>query len=92
MPELGIVSPSTVFRQITVPPGLAEVIATHKALFGGFVMEANDGGAEGNADGGDSARTFTQAELNDIVGRRVAAERNKFGDYDALKAKARFVL
>lgn len=63
MPELGIVSPSTVFRQITVPPGLAEVIATHKALFGGFVMEANDGGAEGNADGGDSARTFTQAAL-----------------------------
>lgn len=33
-------------------------------------------------------KTFTQAELDRIVQDRVARERQKFGDYDDLKAKA----
>lgn len=33
-------------------------------------------------------RTFTQAEVNQIVADRIARERNKYADYDALKAKA----
>jgi hypothetical protein len=34
------------------------------------------------------AKTFTQAELEKIVGERLARERAKYGDYDDLKAKA----
>lgn len=33
-------------------------------------------------------QTFTQDELNKIVGERLAREREKFADYDVLKAKA----
>lgn len=33
-------------------------------------------------------RTFTQEELNAIVGKRVAEERGKYSDYEALKEKA----
>lgn len=33
-------------------------------------------------------RTFTQAELNEIVGDRLARERKKYADYDELKDKA----
>lgn len=33
-------------------------------------------------------RTFTQDELNAIVGKRLAEEKNKYADYDVLKAKA----
>lgn len=33
-------------------------------------------------------RTFTQADIERIVGERLARERSKFGDYDDLKAKA----
>lgn len=33
-------------------------------------------------------RTFTQAELDAIVGDRLSRERQKYADYDALKAKA----
>lgn len=36
----------------------------------------------------DSEKTFTQAELEKIVGERLARERSKYGDYDTLKAKA----
>ncbi len=32
-------------KTIATPPELAEIIATHRALFGGFVMEADDGPA-----------------------------------------------
>lgn len=31
-------------------------------------------------------KTFTQAELDDIIGKRLASEKAKFSDYDALKA------
>ena len=44
-------------------------------------------GAE-KTDGGDG-KTFTQAELDQIVRDRLAQQaKNKFGDYDELKAKA----
>lgn len=33
-------------------------------------------------------RTFTQEEVNAIVGKRLAEEKSKFADYDVLKAKA----
>ena len=33
-------------------------------------------------------RTFTQEELNAIVGKRLAEEKSKFADYEDLKAKA----
>ena len=34
------------------------------------------------------ARTFTQDEVNAIVGKRLADEKAKYSDYDALKEKA----
>ena len=33
-------------------------------------------------------RTFTQSELNAIIGDRLAQERKKYADYDELKGKA----
>ena len=33
-------------------------------------------------------RTFTQAEMDAIIGERLSRERAKFADYDDLKAKA----
>jgi len=36
----------------------------------------------------ESERTFTQSELNAIVGERLAQERKKYADYEALKGKA----
>ena len=41
-----------------------------------------------DANGAAPERTFTQAELDRIVGQRLAEERAKFADFDALKAKA----
>ena len=41
---------------------------------------------ENNAEG--QTRTFTQEELNAIVGKRLAEEKSKFSDYEDLKAKA----
>lgn len=38
--------------------------------------------------GESQVRTFTQDELNAIVGKRLAEEKNKYADYDVLKAKA----
>lgn len=37
---------------------------------------------------GGQDRTFTQEEVNAIVGRRLAEERGKYADYDTLKEKA----
>lgn len=39
-----------------------------------------------NADG--QVRTFTQDEVNAIVGKRLAEEKGKYADYDEIKAKA----
>lgn len=52
-----------------------------------------DAGAEVTADGGEqkqeAVRTFTQAELDQMVTERLAQQaKNKFGDYAELKAKA----
>ena len=38
--------------------------------------------------GESQARTFTQDEVNAIVGKRLAEEKGKFADYEDLKAKA----
>ena len=40
------------------------------------------------ADSGDAGRTFTQADLDHIVGERLSKERGKYADYDDLKSKA----
>lgn len=41
---------------------------------------------ETNAEG--QTRTFTQEEVNSIIGKRLAEEKGKYADYDVLKAKA----
>lgn len=46
-----------------------------------------DGGQGGGHQPG-GQRTFTQAELEAIIGDRLARERAKYGDYDDLKSKA----
>lgn len=71
-----------------MPSELADIIATHRALFGGFVMEAGNGG---NDDGETPPATgFTpitsQADLDRIIGERV--RRAKPADYDEVRAKA----
>lgn len=54
---------------------------------------SGDGGGQGqgeggNGDGKSSDRTFTQADVERIVGERLGRERGKYADYDELKAKA----
>ena len=44
------------------------------------------GGQEPN--GGAPEKTFTQGEMDAIIGQRLAREREKYADYDILKAKA----
>lgn len=47
------------------------------------------GGDDGNKGGDDKAgKTFTQAELDQIVRDRVGREKAKYADYDELKGKA----
>lgn len=72
---------------VPFPRELAEIIATHRALFGGFVMETNP---DGEPPAGEAAFKVieSQDELNRIVGDRLARERAKFADYDDVKAKA----
>lgn len=74
----------------TMPAELAQIIATHKALFGGFVMQASeqqDGGESGATPPANDFQPITsQDELNRIIGDRV--KRAKPADYDDLKAKA----
>ena len=41
---------------------------------------------ENNAEG--QTRTFTQDEVNAIVGKRLAEEKGKYSDYEEIKAKA----
>ena len=57
------------------------------------MADENNGSNNVNGDGqqpagshGDGVRTFTQAELDRLVGDRVARERAKYSDYDDLKA------
>jgi len=49
---------------------------------------ANDGGEQSDNQGPGDEKTFTQAEVNQLMGDRVARERAKYTDYDDLKAKA----
>lgn len=47
-----------------------------------------EGGNSTTTPAAPAATTFTQADVDRIVGERVRREREKFADYDALKAKA----
>ncbi|BAH52286.1 hypothetical protein ROP_40390 [Rhodococcus opacus B4] len=46
------------------------------------------GGSGGGDNGGAGERTFTQADLDRVVNERLARERDKYSDYDQLKAQA----
>lgn len=51
--------------------------------------EGNEGSGEGQGSENQQGATFTQADVDRIIGERLAQQaKNKFGDYDALKAKA----
>lgn len=50
------------------------------------VNQENTGNQETNDNAAD--RTFTQAEVDAIVGERLARDRAKYADYDDIKAKA----
>lgn len=47
-----------------------------------------EGQENGTATGTQDERTFTQAELDEIVKARLAKERAKYGDYETLQQKA----
>lgn len=75
-------------KSITMPADLAEIIAVHREMFGGFTMTA--AGTEAPAGDGDGVegeqavdKTFTQAEVD-----RIIADRLKRDDVKGLKAKA----
>lgn len=46
------------------------------------------GGGQGGGAGGDPPKTFTQDDVNRIVGQRVGEATKKFADYDSLKQAA----
>lgn len=71
-------------RSFVMPEELAEVIAAHKAMFGGFTMEATGEGAESAP--GDPGGEGEQEPA--WLAGRLARERAKYADYDELKAKA----
>lgn len=52
----------------------------------------SQGGGQGGGTGGGDGSTYTppasQADLDRIIGQRVAREREKYADYEAMKAKA----
>lgn len=50
--------------------------------------EGSGTGSEGGG-GGNTDRTFTQAELDQIIQSRIASERAKFGDVNELRRKAK---
>lgn len=45
-------------------------------------------GADQETNGGEPEKTFTQEEVNAIVGKRLYEEKEKYADYDELKDKA----
>jgi len=45
-------------------------------------------GADQGTNGGEPEKTFTQEEVNAIVGKRLHEEKEKYADYDELKNKA----
>ncbi len=73
--------------EIEFPADLAEIIATHRGLFGGFTMSSNppEGGESGDGAG---AKTFTQDEVNAFLAEDRRKSAARYADYDALKTKA----
>lgn len=62
-----------------------------RVLDSGGAAGGGDGGAGdsgGDSGAGGDERTFTQADLDRVVNERLARERDKFKDYDTLKAQA----
>jgi len=51
-------------------------------------LDAGDPGDSGAPPSGDASKTFTQEELDRIVGDRLARERSKLGDLDEIRRKA----
>lgn len=68
---------------------LADTFARNNTLYAGFRMEADP---EDGGDDGKKEQTFTQAEVDKIIGRTRTEERRKvsekYADYDDLKVKA----
>lgn len=83
-------------KPITVD-SLDDLFAHHRERFGGFRMEdepaGGDKGEDGAGDkGGEKAADFqpiaSQADLDRVLGERLARERAKFADYADLQKKA----
>lgn len=55
---------------------------------GGAGSGTETGGNTGGGTSTDSGKTFTQAELDQIVSTRLARQKAQFADYDTLKAEA----
>lgn len=74
-------------KPIIMPADLAEVIAVHREMFGGFTMTAattEPSAGDGTGDGEQAPeKTFTQAEVD-----RIIADRLKREDVKGLKSKA----
>lgn len=89
---------------LNAPGAIDELIAFHRATFGGFRMEDTATATADKTDGAsadataagsaaddkkdDATAALTQADVDRIVKDRVARERSKFADYDDLKSKA----
>lgn len=89
------------FREPITLDNLHELFAHHRGLTGGWSMEGEGGGGDGGSggsggsgdggtggQGGDYTPPATQADLDRIVGQRLAREREKYADYEELKTKA----
>lgn len=81
------------FRKPITLDSLDELFAHHRALTGGWSMTQSS--PEPDPDGGNEPPSppaytppATQADLDRIIGDRVARERAKYADYNDLKAKA----
>lgn len=70
---------------------IEDLLAHHRAIFGGLRME-DDGGDDGGGGGDDGKSEFvapkSQEEFDRMLSDRLRRERAKFADYDELKAKA----
>jgi len=61
----------------------------HRPFLRYFDGEQGGAGGDGQGGGEQEAKTFTQDEVNTLIKDRLAQQaKNKFGDYDDLKAKA----
>lgn len=77
------------FRKPITLNTLPDLFAHHRAVFGGWRMEDDlPSGDQPPADPPAFAAITTQADLDRIIGTRLAREREKYADYDDLRAKA----